>query len=1023
MSMLTTREQGVELLRMLEAGEISDPAKQEEAKVALTELSKRLQGEEQKNQLAAQNQQRLADASTAVNLLAVNPVGNPMRDPRGSHSGQFISPNALGPPRADADWVLHNQARDRGIDINLGAGFDERLGQGLAHLKEPELKQQMLEAHYRKLLKEAGIDWPETVPVVYSEEQTGKLAYVRAITGDDPDFEQNQGKTRLTLVNPAGIDIGDFVEFLPVLPTVAAEVGASIIAGAALKSPQAALLASSSAAAVINGLSSPAKNFLLKKYYGVTDEQLKQFSDPNEALKEAMFAGGMEFGMGQLLELGRWARNKGGNRVLTEDDYAALVEELEVVRQRVARFQRATGEEISDPLMFVEAASKKLDTTSGQSIGSKSLGFFKRLPNKIKMQLANANDVTRFKINRGSKTMNNNAVGYDPDGTHHLGLDDTGLVTPMQDIYDTGRQLSKYMEDDFGLTEARHAKWRAGEDFNEALDDLANRVNAQQFTSVQDKVLGQYNLSVRNEELQWGHFKALLEPSANGKEYGIKLINKPGSPINRALKDIDEQATQNLSKSMGQEQVQLVEDMAAMRAGELDIMQMHRLRSNLVRRQRMMSRQADPSGWTKEDIRSIIDAIDETMFKSDWVRKGTTAHPGSGLAVPAVKREAIARYHLARESTKMLNETASKDLINDLISTSNVYDWNQGRRVYGRRKFDMMPAQIEQALFEPRVVRGLADVMEMSGYNPHLRAGFADHLEGIYKEMALNPDGSFQRAGYEKFINSYGDHMNEVFGPENASRIRTADDFGRAVLKANENATKIADAYKVAFGAGFNPETLATKGTIDAVMSAGDISVPQTRRFMNRIRQLDPQMHQSLKAEFAQWSHMQLSRGEIFLKDGNAIRNFIGKNHGKMRAVMGNQYVRDMITIQKVTDLVDASDMARNVAEPVQQAWLQVTRSVFGPLSRKQRFMTAANRIMRGRGAEKALNLMADPEALRKFVQLEKMSSKSLAFWATVDSLGLRGLMADAGLTGPTDLKEVAAKEESLRNLAQGGPR
>ncbi|MHC4372109.1 MAG: hypothetical protein ACYSW8_31270, partial [Planctomycetota bacterium] len=289
---LQTFEEGRELAQALKDGLVPE-AKRPEAEAALADLQSRLEAEKETSaadQLKAQNEARLRDLSSAINTIADNPVGDPVLDPK-------LSTSRLGrvtPPAPNEPWVLANQARERGVDVNSGAALPERLGQGLAGLKDPQLRFSMLDSHYRKQLNEAGIQWPETVPTVMVEQQTGQLAYVRPITEDDHDDNpDNIGRTRLTLVDPVGLELGDMAEWLPSISVAAGETAGAVVAGL-LKSPQAAAWASSGITAAIEFAASPLKDKLLRDYYGVTDEELEKYSNPDEALHQAMLAGGLD---------------------------------------------------------------------------------------------------------------------------------------------------------------------------------------------------------------------------------------------------------------------------------------------------------------------------------------------------------------------------------------------------------------------------------------------------------------------------------------------------------------------------------------------------------------------------------------------------------------------------------------------------------------------------------------------------------------------------------------------------------
>jgi hypothetical protein len=1011
---LQTFEEGQRLAQALRDGEVPEH-KKGEAEAALADLQQRLEQENKSPALltAEQNSQRLGDVSTAVNMLASNPVGRKVEDPYQGALGSRITA-----PRPDEDWILANQARDAGIDIHSGAGISERFGQGLANLKDPQLRFQMLDSHYRKQLDQAGVPWPETVPTVMVEEQTGKLAYVRAITEDDlnqGEAPENVGRTRLTLVDAEGLDLGDIAEFAPILPTVVGQTAASLAAGALLKSPQAAIFASSAATAAIEGLSSPLKNRLLRDYYGVTEQELMQFSNPNEALEQALFAGGLDFAMGQGMVLARFLRNSRGKRVLTEDDYKALVDELDETRKLSADLNRATGESIEDPLMFIESASAKMDTATGQQIGVLSANFFKRLPSKWKGMWASANNVTRLKLARGFRTIANRSTDEVGDASR-IGLDENGLAMPVDDITANAEQIVAATRAAEGVNAAEAGLVRATDDATRAMDSLHNNVSSAHYRDVQTIAANDIARASMNEELQWAYFKSFLEPNATNTAYGIQLVNGRNSPIRRALGAIDTEGLENLSKSMGESSQRFVQDMAALRGDQLDIMQMHRLRSDLLRTKRRIANGTDQSGWTRRELDSVIDALDDTIRTQDWVRTST------GRKVPGVKAEALPRLQMARESTEYMNNMARRSSIQDLTDTIQVYDGGTGRRFGTRRRFAMEPAQVRDTLFEAGNAGPLNDILEMSGSHPGLRAALADELEGIYKQMALNADGTFQRGGYNQFMAQYGDHAEALFGSQQAARITTADQMQVAVQRANQVADKVEDAYRAAFGDAVDPQKVGADGVVKTIMSSTGVTARQARGLMTRLRTLDPNLHQAVRAEFARWFNGQASKSPIQLKNGNALGNILEGNRDKIVSVMGKQFYDDMQLVRRMSDLVDYSDAIKGTAEPVQAAWLQVTRSVFGPLSRKQRFMTAANRIMRGRGAEKAIELMTDPAKLRQYVQLSKLSPKTVAFWSTVDALGLRALFEENGVVPPDDLDDIRIREAAFRNLAQGGP-
>jgi hypothetical protein len=488
---------------------------------------------------------------------------------------------------------------------------------------------------------------------------------------------ENVGRTRLTLVDPVGFNPEDMAEYLPAISLAALEVAGGVTAGmigTATASPQAAIFAGSAISSTLNALAVPVRNKLLKEYYDVTDEELQKYSNPDEALEQAIFAGGVELGVGQSLTLARWVRGTGSKRVLTEDDYTALTDELDKTQKLQAEFKASTGETIENPVMFVEAAAKRMDTQTGQSISTMAENLKRFLPNKLKRILANSNDVTRFKLARAWRTVTNNATEEAGHGAR-VGLDDNGLLVPLQDATEAAEEVLKLAEKEYGVTAARQNVLDQTDEAERAFSKVHDTVANAHYKDVQNITTNDVKLAASNEELQWNYWKSMIEPNATGTSNGIHIVNGPNSPIRRALGHLSAEAETNLSRSMGDRTQGFVEDLAAMKNGTLDIMQMHRLRSDLLRTKRQLSNSADPSGWQGTEIDDIVDAIDDTMFKQDWVRTS------SGKAVPARKLEALKQYEVARESSKFVNDIARSSSVQDLIESVQVFDPSVARAV------------------------------------------------------------------------------------------------------------------------------------------------------------------------------------------------------------------------------------------------------------------------------------------------------------------------------------------------------
>ena len=759
---------------------------------------------------------------------------------------------------------------------------------------------------------------------------------------------------------------------------------------------------------MIEGLASPVKDYLLKNYYGVSQEQIDQYSDPNEAFKQAMWAGGTDLVMGELMILNRWRKNAQDKRTLTQEDYDAIVQDLDGMKETLREFQEVTGVALDDNHLLVQAAAAKRGTMGSVALSTKVSNLTRRLGDKAKRILGNAQQVARTQIQRGLDAIQNRHITSTFDPTV-LGIEN-GRYVPLGNAADRAEAAHRILEEDVGLPAARRRVADTEEAAEEAYEALADRHNPINYQDVQTFSNTRVAMAYENESLQWELFKDALEPNTRGVN-NIVLANPKGSPIRAALDNLDLQAARNYSTKLGDQTANFVNDLEALTGDVLDIQQLQRLRSNLsyARHQALKSEAPD---WNANDIGKVIDAIDEAVDNMPWIRRST------GRAVPAQREYGLKALYRARDATEYVNGVAKRDFIDTITRQIKVFDDN-AMPFAGRRQFETMATPVRDAMFEPGNGRALRDFLDLAGHDPRFRAALADELEGIYKQMAYNADGTFKAGGFQQFRDLYGEHMNMVFGPQNAARVTTADQMARAVREANKVAKHIDDLFIEYFGESFNGA--AHQGIVRNVMGSSKVSAAQVTKMMRRLEKISPDMATAVRAEFAQWMGGKMSASPITTKGSGALGEMLTTHAPKIEAIMGKQYLNDLQKVNRVLQIVDIANLSSTSPEAVQQAWLQVTRSLFGPLSRKQRFMTAFNRVMRNRGAAKALELMSDPSSLRSFIRLGKLDPTRLAFWAEARALGIEGILHEAGVSPPEDLEAMAAKQRELERVRMYG--
>lgn len=392
--------------------------------------------------------------------------------------------------------------------------------------------------------------------------------------------------------------------------------------------------------------------------------------------------------------------------------------------------------------------------------------------------------------------------------------------------------------------------------------------------------------------------------------------------------------------------------------------------------------------------------------------------------MPAVQRRGLELYGTANNATVYKSNVAQKDTIRHLTDLEPVFT-PQTVMVNGKpttqqvqtgTRFTNMPAEVRDKLFSD--ASAMRDVLSVTGNNPQVRSAMASELEAIYRREVY-PDGEFKAGAAQAFNRKYSDHMELLFGSDNAAKITNVETMSAALRAQQANLRRVEQTFVDNFGGLFRKgDRIAPDHLVKEAMTSGSIDSTQLRNTMQVLDRVDPALATSMRAEMAQWLTDRAVSGAI-LRSGDSLRGLMNAHGAKIGAVMGAQYVKDMRKLVGALDIIDASKLARRVTDPTQGPYLQLTRTIFGALSSTQRRVTALNRFMRHRGARKGLEIMSDPEKLRQFIKLGELSPSQFASTAVIGNLGLRDLAGAAGYQIPEDEGTASPRWGNFRSYGE----
>jgi hypothetical protein len=150
----------------------------------------------------------------------------------------------------------------------------------------------------------------------------------------------------------------------------------------------------------------------------------------------------------------------------------------------------------------------------------------------------------------------------------------------------------------------------------------------------------------------------------------------------------------------------------------------------------------------------------------------------------------------------------------------------------------------------------------------------------------------------------------------------------------------------------------------------------------------------ALRTQFANdMRHQLLKKGKG--ADDIGYHQWYDDNKALIRAVVGDQYSRELGTLGNILRRRNDLGMVRGVAPEVNPTTIAFTRVLFGPLSRIQRGISAARRGQIRLRAASAADLITDPNKLKELVKLHNYPLESRYVSRTLQDLGFIDLFQE----------------------------
>jgi hypothetical protein len=877
--------------------------------------------------------------------FGAGPLGFPAEQRPG-----FVEPSQAAPDRQ----ILLENAAAAGVDVLTGLDARTRAAAGLLAF-DGQAQVAAVDAMLRKDLQ--GV--PEDFPVVFTDESTGELMFLR---------QTEDGMLKPTLLNPPGLDVGDVLEFAGEVPTLALETVGSIggaIVGSAIAPGAGTVIGGTTGATLLAGLSVPAREAFARAM-GVPKEIIDEVDTSGAALWQAGLAAGGELAAFAALGTVSGMRNFIG-RPLDIEDVPALEAEIQKNLRKIKELEDRTG------------------ATFNPSIGE--------LSGNADLLVAEAN-LKRDAIGRAARDLRIAEVQSDKASVEALESMATRTPrTPADEGFRSSEEVSGATRETLvenpvdALTQTRI-------DAEDALTDaqvVANRdADLDELTNLRNNVFAQADKIVKVEAKAWEQYRKAAGWDPQRRQSGALLDNRGNTPIRQVMQRLERDGNEALLASLGNahkatlrnagfpdravNQMVDPEDLSGLAQQALDPHHLHMALSHMKRELRAVQNGTNPNGWEASDLSDVIGALEAQMVSGNMISRAT----GRPLSASRGARVRDAWNH-ANDVTQQLHTTFDTKNMQSLMETQLV-------RTGERTVIEMpnMPAGlIRKRMLASGDARMLGEAMEVLGHDPRAKAAMVNELRKLHADTVIR-DGRFQQGLHNEFMDNYSDHIKILDMDDN---IQNVAQMGRAAEDAVKNVERIEGRLQQLYGRNVADPTKPLN--IAEEILSNRVKPAQAHRIMKDLRRLDGNLANSVEETLLEEILQTVTGNKGKVVNAAQIQQILRSNRDTLTAVFGPRYVKDLDLLQDTLSIMGERGFARSSKVSLQSAFTSVTRSLFGPLSKKQRFLTSVQRVARNTRAGKVADILENPGALRQFVQLRNLTPRDPRYWVGIQGLGL----------------------------------
>lgn len=320
----------------------------------------------------------------------------------------------------------------------------------------------------------------------------------------------------------------------------------------------------------------------------------------------------------------------------------------------------------------------------------------------------------------------------------------------------------------------------------------------------------------------------------------------------------------------------------------------------------------------------------------------------------------------------------------------------------------------------------LGKVMSEIEHNRLLRQ---DVKEAIFKDYERkvatgDADAPFNQKAFETWKEETGGMLERVFTPEEMLKVRTRGGLREVVTESRERVknleTSLSKHLDIPVTQLKNPSAGST-----IYQQLKNMDVRKMRRTVALLKQTD--QLDSVRTIFNEdLANVLRPKAAAKSVSGQGVENmnkFVRDNSNLIRMLhpddpnLAQQYVSDLGVIARIQDRLSMRTVVAGTREEANPSALALTRVAFGPLSRAQRFLTAARRLQTRQLGNSAIEMVSDPDKLRQYMRIRELPLNNERVMQTLSRIGFADYFGDRDLQDPEVRQAIADEINETRIL------